>query len=164
MIQASQLKSAYRGAAVRPSDLWPLLRLFGPKGWAAAALGAAAAFIMLGVPTAMIGNPFFIRMIPARDQDYVIWVVSSLLLGLVIGSFAISSVRGGGGKAMGSGVLTFLAVGCPICNKLVIVLLGISGALTYFEPAQLYLGIGSVALLAWTLLLRARSVTGACPA
>lgn len=163
MIQAGKLKSAYRSAAVRPSDLWPVLRLFGPKGWTAAAIGAVAAFVVLGVPTAMIDNPFFIRMIPAREQDYVIWIASSLLLGLVLGTFAISSVKGSGGKAMGSGILTFLAVGCPICNKLVIVFLGISGALAYFEPVQLYLGIVSVIFLAWTLLLRARSVSGACP-
>lgn len=163
MNQASQVKSIYRNAAVRPSDLWPILRLFGLKGWITSAIGAVAAFVVLGVPMAMIGNPYFIRMIPARDQDYVIWIASSLLLGLVIGTFAISSVKGGGGKAMGSGILTFLAVGCPICNKLVIVFLGISGALAYFEPVQLYLGIGSVIFLVWTLLLRARSVSGACP-
>ena len=162
MIQSSQLKRVYRSAAVRPSDLWPVFRLFGLKGWIAAVIGAIAAFVVLGVPTAMIDNPYFIRMIPVRDQDYVIWIVSSLLLGLVIGTFAISSVKGSGGKAMGSGFLTFLAVGCPICNKLVIVILGISGALEYFAPVQLYLGIGSVVLLVWTLLLRARSVTGAC--
>jgi hypothetical protein len=163
LIQASQIRTAYRSAAVRPSDIWPLLRLFGIKGWIAATLGAVAAFIVLGIPTAMIDNPLFTRMIPARDQDYLIWIASSLLLGFVIGTFAISSVKGSGGKAMGSGMLTFLAVGCPICNKLVIVLLGISGALAYFEPVQLYLGIASVIFLGWTLLLRARSVIGACP-
>ena len=162
MNQTSQVKNIYRNAAVRPSALWPALRLFGLKGWIAAGVGAVAAFVVLGVPTAMIDNPYFIRMIPARDQDYVIWIVSSLLFGLVFGTFAISSVKGNGGKAMGSGILTFLAVGCPICNKLVILLLGISGALAYFEPAQLYLGIGSVLFLGWTLLLRARSVSGAC--
>ena len=164
LIQSSQIKNVYRSAAVRPSDLWPVFRLFGFKGWIAAGIGAIAAFVVLGVPTAMIDNPYFIRMIPTRDQDYVIWIVSSLLLGLVIGTFAISSVKGSGGKAMGSGILTFFAVGCPICNKLVIVALGISGALTYFEPLQLYLGIASLIFLVWTLLLRARSVVGACPA
>ena len=163
MIQASQIKSVRRSAAIRPSDLWRVLRLFGLKGWIAAALGSIAAFFVLGVPTAMINNPVFIRMIPARDQDYVIWIASSLLLGLIIGTFAISSVKGTGGKAFGSGVLTFLAVGCPICNKLVIVFLGISGALVYFEPVQIYLGIASMIFLVWTLLIRARSVAGVCP-
>ncbi len=163
MIQASRFKILYRGAAFRPSDLWSTLRLFGPKGWIVAAIGAIAGFVALGVPTAMINNPFFIRMIPVRVEDYVIWIVGSILLGLVLGTFAISSVKGNGGKALGSGILTYLAVGCPICNKLVILFLGISGALAYFEPMQLYLGIGSVLFLGWTLLLRARSVSGACP-
>jgi len=163
LIQASRVKSLYRSAAVRPSHLWLTLGHFGPKGWIVAALGATAAFLALGIPTAMIDNPFFIRMIPVRTEDYVMWVVSSILLGLVLGTFAISSVKGNGGKALSSGVLTYLAVGCPICNKLVILFLGISGALVYFEPVQIYLGVGSVILLGWTLLLRARSVSGACP-
>ena len=33
-------------------------------------------------------------------------------------------------------LLAFLAVGCPLCNKVVVLLLGASGALTYFEPIQ----------------------------
>ena len=163
MIQASRFKVLYTGAAVRPSDLWPTLRLFEPKGWIVAGVGAVGASLALGVPAAMFDNPFFIRMIPVRAEDYVIWILTSILLGLVLGTFAISSVKGNGGKALGSGILTYLAVGCPICNKLVILLLGISGALAYFEPVQLYLGIGSVILLGWTLLLRARSVSGDCP-
>ena len=163
LIQVSRFKGFYRGAAVRPSDLWPTLRLFGPKGWIVAAVGAIGASLALGVPSAIINNPFFIRMIPVRAEDYVIWIVTSVLLGFVLGTFAISPTKGNGGKALGSGILTYLAVGCPICNKLVILFLGLSGALAYFEPVQLYLGIGSVLFLVWTLLLRARSVSGACP-
>jgi len=163
LIQASRVKGIYRSAAVQPSDLWSILRLFGPKGWIVAAIGAIVAFVALGVPTAMIDTSYFIRMIPVRAEDYVIWIGSSILLGLVLGTFAISSVKGNGGKALGGGILSYLAVGCPICNKLVILFLGISGALAYFEPVQLYLGIGSVVLLGWTLLLRAKSVTGVCP-
>ncbi len=163
MIRASRFKGFYRGVAVRPSDLGPTLRLFGPKGWIAAGVGAIGASLALGVPSAMFDNPFFIRMIPVRAEDYVIWIVTSILLGLVLGTFAISSVKGNESKALGGGILTYLAVGCPICNKLVILFLGISGALAYFEPVQLYMGIGSVILLGWTLLLRARSVTGVCP-
>ncbi len=28
------------------------------------------------------------------------------------------------------------AIGCPVCNKLVVLALGFSGALAYFEPIQ----------------------------
>ncbi len=50
----------------------------------------------------------------------------------------------------------------PICNKPVVLLLGTSGALTFFASIQLYIGIASVLLLGWTLLLRAKSLTGTC--
>ena len=50
----------------------------------------------------------------------------------------------------------------PICNKPVVLLLGTSGALTFFAPIQLYIGIASVLLLGWTLLLRAKALTDTC--
>jgi hypothetical protein len=59
-------------------------------------------------------------------------------------------------------MFSYLAVGCPVCNKLVVFLIGTSGALTFFAPLQLYIGIGSVLLLAWTLVIRARAVTLGC--
>jgi hypothetical protein len=65
LVRPSQIESVYRSAVVRPSDLWAVLRLFGLKGWTAAAIGSIVAFLALGVATAMMGNPFFIRMIPA---------------------------------------------------------------------------------------------------
>ena len=43
------------------------------------------------------------------------------------------------------GALTFFAVGCPVCNKLVVLALGFSGALTYFAPLQPALGIAALA-------------------
>ena len=56
------------------------------------------------------------------------------------------------------GLLTFLAVGCPTCNKLVLVALGTSGALSWFAPIQPVLGLAAVALLVVTLRRRLRSV------
>lgn len=55
------------------------------------------------------------------------------------------------------GFLSFLAVGCPTCNKLVVLALGTTGALDWFAPAQPVLGIVSIALLAWALRARLRS-------
>lgn len=62
------------------------------------------------------------------------------------------------------GVGTYLAVGCPICNKLVVALLGTSGALTYFAPIQPLLGVGAVALLVFALRRRLLALAEAsCP-
>jgi hypothetical protein len=49
------------------------------------------------------------------------------------------------GRAAAGGGLAYLAVGCPLCNKAVVLALGSSGALSYFAPAQPWLGV--VALL-----------------
>ena len=63
------------------------------------------------------------------------------------------------------GLAAFLAIGCPVCNKVALVLLGTSGALTIWAPLQPLLGIASLALLgatlAWRLRMRARG--NACP-
>ena len=162
LILADRIEGMYRRVEAGPSEVWFILSRFGVSGWLAATIGAAGAFLVLGIPSVIIENPYFIRMIPVRTQDYVIWIITSMLLGLVLGTFAIPSVKGNSGKVFGSGLLSFLAVGCPICNKLVVLLLGISGALAFFEPLQLYLGVGSIALLVWTLVLRARAFRGAC--
>jgi hypothetical protein len=58
----------------------------------------------------------------------------------------------------------FLAIGCPVCNKIALILLGTSGALTIFAPLQPVIGAASLVLLAgtlaWRFRLRARG--GAC--
>ena len=134
----------------------------GPRGWLLAAGAGLATLLAVGLTAAIVDNPFFIRMTPVRPQDYVIWLASGLLVGLITGTFAGPAPGRHGGKAISGGLLSFLAVGCPICNKLVVLLLGVSGALTVFGPAQLYLGALSVVLLAWTFRLRVRAVVQAC--
>lgn len=60
------------------------------------------------------------------------------------------------------GVLSFFAVGCPVCNKLVLVLLGSSGALSYWAPLQPLFAAASIALLA-EAALRRLSTRSPCP-
>ena len=136
--------------------------MFTLKAWIITALAAAIGLVAIGLPTAIYENPFFVRMTPVRLQDYVIWIMSSVLVGLIVGSHCVASSTSGDGKIVSGGVLSVLAVGCPTCNKLVVLLLGTTGALTFFAPLQLYIGIGSVLLLGWTLLLRVKVLAGAC--
>ena len=71
--------------------------------------------------------------------------------------------RGGSeaGLTLG-GLVAFLAIGCPICNKIVLVLLGTTGALQFFAPIQPLLGAASVVLLAATLGWRLRARARGC--
>jgi hypothetical protein len=138
------------------------LGLFGPRGWFVAVAAALTTLLMVGGVTAIIENPLFVRMTPVRAEDYPIWLTSALLMGLISGTFVGPAPVADQGKTISGGVLSLLAVGCPICNKLVVFLLGVSGALTVFGPAQIYLGALSVALLAWTFRLRVRAVARTC--
>jgi hypothetical protein len=61
-----------------------------------------------------------------------------------------SSIKIGGAGAF----LSFLAVGCPVCNKIALVALGYSGALQYFAPVQPYLALIGVGLLMYALRKR----------
>jgi hypothetical protein len=58
-----------------------------------------------------------------------------------------------------AGMLSFFAVGCPVCNKLVIVALGTTGARQWFEPIQPALAVASIVLLAWAVRARLRAAT-----
>ena len=139
-----------------------VFQLFGLRSWFTAATGAIVTLVIIGIPTAIIDNPFFARMTPVRAQDYVIWVATGLLTGLIVGTYTLSTKTRSSGKVISGGVLSLLAVGCPICNKLVLLLLGTSGALTYFAPVQLYIGMASLALLGWALYLRVQAINRSC--
>ena len=136
--------------------------LFRVRSWFVAAAAGLVTLALIGIPTAIVDNPFFTRMLPVRAQDYVIWIVTGVLAGLVAGTYTLPARGRSQVKVVSGGFLSFLAVGCPICNKLVLLLLGTSGALTYFAPAQLFIGIASIALLGWALHMRVQAINRTC--
>jgi hypothetical protein len=62
------------------------------------------------------------------------------------------------------GLAAFVAIGCPLCNKVALLLLGASGALTVFAPLQPLIGAASIAMLVATLAWRLRVLAtgGSC--
>ncbi len=116
-------------------------------------------FLVVGIPTAVIPNQWFRRMTPTRPQDYIFLATTALIAAAIGTTYTSQSAcprqeR----KLTAGGLLSFLAVGCPICNKIVVLLLGVGGALNYFAPIQPVLGLASVALLGFTLFLRLRAI------
>jgi hypothetical protein len=130
--------------------------------WRVAAYGlgvGGATFCAIGLPTAVVPNPLFARMIPTRPQDYLFLGLTTLLATLLGATYALpSSCPLQEGKFTISGLLSFLAIGCPVCNKLVVLLLGASGALTFFAPLQPVLAGASLLLLGYSLYIRLESV------
>ena len=134
------------------------LRDAGWRFWGIALSSAVAYAVVLAIPTGIIPNPFFTRMLPAGPWNYGYWLLSAPLVGLVVASSVSPAFRACSVERQTTcgGLLALLAVGCPICNKVVVMLLGVSGALTYFQPVQPLLGALSLLLLGYALWLRLR--------
>lgn len=132
---------------------WPARR------WAVALLATTAFVLLVAVPTDLIDTPVFGRAIPPTWWAWPSLLISSALAGLLVASYVAvpdgvdrteSATRGG----YVGGLLTYFAVGCPVCNKLVLVALGSAGAIRWFEPVQPLLQVAAIALLAWALRVR----------
>ena len=133
-----------------------------PRRWVAAATVAAGTLLLLGIPTAVIPNPVFGREIPPTDWALEVLVVSSVLSGLLFATYVrndssvpVRDERPARGGAIGA-FLAYLAIGCPVCNKLALIALGSTGAIQFFAPVQPYLGALGVLLLAGALMVRLR--------
>ncbi|GAA3550466.1 hypothetical protein GCM10022222_37490 [Amycolatopsis ultiminotia] len=127
--------------------------------WRRRALAVAAAVVSalaVGVPTDVIDTPLFTRMTPVRWWEYPVLVLTAVLTGLWVAIPRPSvDARGRGGVA-GSVTAAVFAVGCPVCNKIVVGLLGISGALGIWAPVQPVLAAFSLAALGTAVVLRWR--------
>jgi hypothetical protein len=121
------------------------------------ATGAAAvSALLMGIPTDVVPNPWFTRMTPVRPQDFVLLVLTSVTLGLLAATYVRHNNLGGATRGAVGGGLTGFAIGCPICNKAVVALIGTSGALNWFGPIQPFIGATGLGLAIWALVLRLR--------
>jgi hypothetical protein len=133
-----------------------------------AGVGALATAILVGAPTDVVPNPLFGRSVPVQWWNYPALAVTAVLAGIVLSTYvrrpSSPEPKAEDGARLGAigGVLSFFAVGCPVCNKLVLVLLGASGALSYWAPLQPLLAFLSAGLLA-EAALRRLSLQTACP-
>ncbi len=136
--------------------------------WLTALVATLAAFAILGVPTAVIPNPWFIRMTPTEPFNVATMILSAPLMGVLTATYlarpsGTSSVPAeGGGRATVGSVAAYLAIGCPICNKIIVAVLGVSGALNVFAPVQPLIGAGSVILLSAAVRWRLRRRSEDC--
>jgi hypothetical protein len=124
--------------------------------WQRGLLGVVLSAVAVGLPTDVIDNPLFTRMTPVRWWEYPVLVVTVVLTGVWAGIRQGGENTAGSGRAIGGSVLSALAVGCPVCNKIVVSLLGVSGALGVWAPAQPLIAVLSIVLLATAVVVRWR--------
>lgn len=150
-----------------PRTALTALRGWSARRWLTAAGVAILAVLLVGIPTDLIPNPIFGREIPPTWWSWPALLVSSALGGLLAASYLDPPTDAETGERRGwaGGLLTYFAVGCPVCNKLVLLALGSAGAMTWFEPVQPVLQLLAVVLLGWALAVRlAGEVACAAPA
>ena len=108
------------------------------------AVVAVLSFAALGTAAALWDNPLFFRMMPAGSAEVPLLAALSLLLGLYV---AIRRPFCSFKSAGAGGILGFIGVACPVCNKVLLLLFGGELLLTYFEPIRVYVAAAGVLIL-----------------
>ena len=160
------------------------LRAWTPRQVLVAAASAIVVGTVLGIATVLIPNDFFARDVPPVWWNYPVWIATSAMTGLLIATYISPQRPAGRGpartarnatdaptnaarlsvdrkerrtgrSAVAGGMLAWFAVGCPVCNKIALLALGYTGALTWFAPLQPILAVGalifSLAAVVWRL-------------
>lgn len=139
---------------------------WGPRQLLVATLSALTMGLVIGIATVLVPNPFFARDIAPEWWNHPVWILTSILAGMVVATYVApaddsatpadpaTEDRRSGPLGIAGGVLAFFAVGCPVCNKIAFLALGYSGAITWFAPVQPVLAVAALALTAAALVLR----------
>lgn len=165
---------------------WRALASWTPRQTLVAVASAIAVALLLGIATVLIPNDLFTRDIPPVWWNYPVWLVSSAMAGVLIGTYVkprrrvespaaqIESTEHAEGEstsreerrtgrfAVAGGMLAWFAVGCPVCNKIALLALGYTGALAWFAPFQPVLAVAALAFSTVAVVWRLRGQV-ACP-
>ncbi len=106
---------------------------------------AAAMFVALGTVAALWDNPLFMRMTPTGGFEIALLLLQSALAGVYVG---LPQSRCGKRTAGAGAVIGFLGIACPVCNKVLVLLIGGALLMEYYEPVRLYVALAGAALLA----------------
>lgn len=142
------------------------LQLWSVRQWVLGIVGGFILSVVVSIPTDVIPNPFFTRSMAVTWWSYPVVITTGVLGALLVGTYVRNDelspardeqVERSSRFGLVGAALSFFAIGCPVCNKLVLLALGASGAMTWFAPFQPVLAIGSVILMAIAVRMRLRN-------
>jgi len=110
--------------------------------------------LVIAIPTDLISNPIFGRQIEATVWAWPVALLTAVLAGALIALPRPTSCRPATRTGIVGGTLTYLAIGCPTCNHIVVLALGTTGALAWFAPIQPFLALIGLAILGGAILHR----------
>jgi len=118
-------------------------------------------FIIFGIVTVLIPNRYFIRMTSVTALDYAFLLLTSVLTGFYISLHSFQKKHNDlacDAAAAGGWLGGFLGFGCPICNKILVLVLGVAGVLTFIEPYRPLIGLTGVIFMGLALYSKSMSV------
>ena len=131
------------------------------KRWIVATGVGLVTYLFISIPTAVIKNPVFGREIGVTNWSVPVIIISSILTGLLSATYVKNGISDQNPKQLKIGsagaLLSYFAVGCPVCNKIALIAFGYTGAIQYFAPIQPYLAVAGIALLAFSLWVRLKN-------
>lgn len=113
-------------------------------------------FVLFGTVTGLLPNPVYVRMVSRTPADYLFLVATAAFAGAFVYQRSLAEEPIGDRFAAGGVVGGFLAFGCPICNAVLLALVGSSALMTYFDPLRPILGVVSVVFFAALLVYQRR--------
>lgn len=117
-----------------------------PHRFLRGALVGLALFAVLGTVTAVWSNPFFVRMTPVGPWELGATTLTAILAGVTVGLWVPKCRLRTSGVG---GVASFLGIGCPTCNKVLMLLFGGPALLAWFDPVRPYLAAAGVIVMAF---------------
>ena len=107
-------------------------------------LVAIALFVVVGTVTAVWANPFFTRMTPVGVWELAATGLLAALSGVTTAFWVPQCrMRGPGG----GGIISFLGIACPTCNKLLMLIFGGPALLAWFDPVRPYFAIAGIGIM-----------------
>lgn len=118
-------------------------------------------FLIFGIVMALIPNNFFVRMFPPTIIDYIFLFSTSVMLGAYFSLYFYGKQEVYGKEdyaAAGGALPSILAFSCPLCNALLVSLLGAATILAFIEPLRPVFGIFGIGILGFALYLKVKNL------
>ena len=125
--------------------------------WFKGAVIAGLSFSALGTVSALWDNPLFIRMVPADGWEIFLLAMMAVLFGVYVAirepvcAALPNQDKSNNRKITLSGIIGFVGVACPVCNKILLYIFGGELLLVYFEPVRIYVALVGVIAGAWVV-------------
>lgn len=125
------------------------------------AVGLAAGslfYVASGMVSGLLENTIFLRMTEITISDYLLLGMTSFLIAVFFALNDLNKTNRCIPAAAGGGIVGFLGFSCVACNRILIMLLGVGGVMTFVEPYQDLIGIAGIVLMLYAIKTKYQEV------